>query len=163
MRNFSTKIVMKSRTEGYSFSRKSHKNHQYLRSMILGIGTDIVLVTRIQDALEKYGDRFLRRIFTEGERAYCEAQKYKFQHYAARFAAKEAFSKAIGTGITGDMTWTSVEVVKRRGGEPFLRLHNKIAEKYGACRVLVSLSHTSESALAMVAIETDDAALLRQL
>jgi holo-[acyl-carrier protein] synthase len=125
--------------------------------------TDIVLVSRIQDALEKYGDRFLRRIFTEGERAYCEAQKYKFQHYAARFAAKEAFSKAIGTGLTGDMTWTSVEVVKRRSGEPFLRLHNKIAEKYGNCRVLVSLSHTSESALAMVAIETDDETLLRQL
>ncbi len=131
--------------------------------MILGIGTDIVLVSRIQDALEKYGDRFLRRIFTEGEREYCEAQKYKFQHYAARFAAKEAFSKAIGTGLTGDMTWTSVEVVKRRSGEPFLRLHNKIAEKYGDCRVLVSLSHTSESALAMVAIETDDETLLRQL
>jgi holo-[acyl-carrier protein] synthase len=129
--------------------------------MILGIGTDIVLVARIEEALEKYGERFLRRIYTEGERTYCEAQKHKFQHYAARFAAKEAFSKAIGTGLTGDMTWTSVEVVKRRSGEPFLRVQGKIAEKYGSCKLHVSLSHTSESALAMVAIETDDAQLLR--
>ncbi len=131
--------------------------------MILGIGTDIVLVTRIQEALEKYGERFLRRIYTDDERRYCEAQKHKFQHYAARFAAKEAFSKAIGTGLTGDMTWTSVEVVKKRTGEPFLRVHGNIAEKYGACTFHVSLSHTSESALAMVAIETKDATLLRTL
>ena len=130
--------------------------------MILGIGTDIVLVARIEEALEKYGERFVRRIFTDEERRYCEAQKHKFQHYAARFAAKEAFSKAIGTGITGDMTWTSVEVVKIRTGEPFLRVHGKIAEKYGDCTLHVSLSHTSESALAMVAIETDDVALLRK-
>ncbi len=130
--------------------------------MILGIGTDIVLVSRIQEALEKYGERFMRRIYTEEERRYCDAQKYSFQHYAARFAAKEAFSKAIGTGLTGDMTWTSVEVMKRRSGEPILRLSGKIAEKYGSCTLHVSLSHTSESALAMVAIETDDETLLRR-
>ncbi|TAE27883.1 MAG: holo-[acyl-carrier-protein] synthase [Candidatus Kapaibacterium sp.] len=123
--------------------------------MIIGIGTDIVLVARINEAVEKYGERFLRRIFTHGEREYCEAQKNKSQHYAARFAAKEAFSKAIGTGIAGDTVWTHIEVVKhQRSGEPFLRLHEKLQERYGTCRVLVSLSHTSESAIAMVAVET---------
>jgi holo-[acyl-carrier protein] synthase len=125
--------------------------------MIIGIGTDIVLVARINEALEKYGERFLRRIFTDGERAYCEAQKNKSQHYAARFAAKEAFSKAIGTGIAGDTVWTHIEVVKHsRSGEPFLQLHGKLAERYASCRVFVSLSHTTESAAAMVAVETSD-------
>jgi holo-[acyl-carrier protein] synthase len=121
--------------------------------MILGVGTDIVLVSRIQEALEKYGDRFLRRIFTEEERAYCESQKYAVQHYAARFAAKEAMSKAIGTGISGETTWTSIEVVKRRSGEPILRLHGALAERYADCRLHVSLSHTSQSALAVVVVE----------
>lgn len=126
--------------------------------MIIGIGTDIVLVARINEALEKYGERFLRRIFTDGERAYCEAQKNKSQHYAARFAAKEAFSKAIGTGIAGDTVWTHIEIVKHgRSGEPFLRLHGKLAERYDSCRLYVSLSHTTESAIAMVAVETGDA------
>lgn len=126
--------------------------------MIIGIGTDIILVARISEALEKYGERFLRRIFTEGEREYCEAQKNKAQHYAARFAAKEAFSKAIGTGIAGDTVWTHIEIVKHsRSGEPFLRLHAKLAERYGTCKCFVSLSHTTESAIAMVAVETTDA------
>jgi holo-[acyl-carrier protein] synthase len=123
--------------------------------MIIGIGTDIVLVARINEALEKYGERFLRRIFTDSEREYCEVQKNKAQHYAARFAAKEAFSKAVGTGIWGDTTWTSIEVVKHpRSGEPFLHLHGKLGERYSSCKCFVSLSHTTESAIAMVAVET---------
>ncbi|MCS6808151.1 MAG: holo-ACP synthase [Bacteroidota bacterium] len=129
--------------------------------MILGIGTDIVLVARIRDALEKYGEHFVRRIFTEEECRYCESQKYRVLHYAARFAAKEAFSKAIGTGMTGDMTWKSVEIVKKRTGKPVLRMHGKIAETYGMCKVHVSLSHTTEAAIAVVTIETDDISLLR--
>ena len=121
--------------------------------MVHGIGTDMVLVARIEEAGTKYGTRFLNRIFTEDERAYCEAQKNKAQHYAARFAAKEAFSKAVGTGISGDTTWTSVEVVKHRSGEPFLRLHGNLAEKYAHHRLFVSLSHTTEHAIAMVVVE----------
>lgn len=126
--------------------------------MILGIGTDIVSVSRVQEALEKYGDRFKKRVFTDKEIAYCESQKNKYQHFAARFAAKEAGSKAMGTGISGGTTWTSIEVVKIAGGQPLLEFHGVPAEKYAGCKLHVSLSHTAEYATAIAIIESTEVA-----
>jgi holo-[acyl-carrier protein] synthase len=121
--------------------------------MLIGIGTDIIVVARIQASINQYGEQFLHRVFTVSERAYCDAQARSAQSYAARFAAKEAFGKAIGTGMTGGTTWQSVEVAKEASGAVFLRLQGVPAENYGDCRILLSLAHTSESAVAMVAVE----------
>jgi holo-[acyl-carrier protein] synthase len=121
--------------------------------MLIGIGTDIVLTARIQASIDQYGEQFLARVFTYEERIYCDAQAQPLPSYAARFAAKEAFSKAIGTGISGETTWKSIEVVKASSGAVSVRLHGALAGEYEDCRVLLSLSHTSESAVAMVAIE----------
>ncbi len=122
--------------------------------MILGIGTDITQVVRIRDTIERYGDQFLKRIFTDNERSYCEAQKYSAQHYAARFAAKEAFSKAVGTGIEGETVWTHVEVVRHLSGKPMLELHGALAEQFRHHHLHLSLSHTTEHAIACVIVET---------
>tara|TARA_R100000027_G_scaffold6505_2_gene5135 strand:+ start:969 stop:1376 length:408 start_codon:yes stop_codon:yes gene_type:complete len=121
-------------------------------SAVLGIGIDLIEVPRIQKALERQGDRFRDRVFTEGELAYCDAIKFNGPHFAARFAAKEAVSKAFGTGIGEHIGWKSIEVVKDNLGKPLIRLDEKgkalLAQKQ-ATDVLVSLAHTREHATAV--------------
>lgn len=122
--------------------------------MIVGIGTDIIEVGRIKDAIEKYGDRFLNRIFTETEMKYCESFKdTKYLHYAARFASKESFSKAIGTGITKGFKFKEVGIKNEQNGKPVIELLGDLLEKWGDCRISVSLSHTADNALAYVILE----------
>ncbi len=122
--------------------------------MIIGIGTDITEVSRIKEAVEKYGERFLKRVFTELEIDYCEAwHDKKYVHYAARFAAKESFSKAIGTGITKGFKFREVGVRNEPGGRPVADLSGDMLEKWGAAKVHVSLSHTDAHAVAHVIIE----------
>ncbi|MBK9249310.1 MAG: holo-ACP synthase [Ignavibacteria bacterium] len=122
--------------------------------MIIGIGTDIADVARIEESIEKFGERFLKKIFTETEREYCEKFKlHKGQHYAARFAAKEAFSKAIGTGMRDGFAFHLVGVRNEPSGKPVIELSGLLAERWGDCRIHLTLSHSATLAVAMVALE----------
>ncbi len=118
---------------------------------ILGTGIDIVETSRIRDSLEKFGDRFLSRCFLPDEIAYCRSMKFPELHFAARFAAKEAISKAFGTGIGKQLGWRDMEICKHNSGEPFVRLHGKgaeLAQERRIAEVLVSLSHCKDYAAA---------------
>jgi holo-[acyl-carrier protein] synthase len=127
--------------------------------MIVGTGIDIAEVPRIEASIARFGDRFLQRIFTEAEIRYCESKANQVERYAARFAAKEAAMKAIGTGWNHGVTWRDVEVCRQPGGRPNIAFHGKAAEfaaKLGAVHVALSLSHTKEYAIAQVILESDD-------
>ena len=124
--------------------------------MIVGTGIDIAEVPRIREAIERHGQRFLHRIFTEGEIQYCESKANRIERYAARFAAKEAGMKAIGTGWNHGVRWRDIEVARKPGGRPTLLLHGKAAEfaaRLGATNIALSLTHTAEQALAQVILE----------
>lgn len=125
--------------------------------MILGIGTDIIEVSRIQASHEKFGDRFLNRILLPNEIAYCLSHKSPAPFLAARFAAKEAISKAFGTGIGAQLSWQDMEVCRRDSGEPYVILHGngeKLLRERGARIVLISLSHTQQHATAVALLES---------
>ncbi len=124
--------------------------------MIIGIGTDIVEVDRIKSSIEKYGKRFLDRIYTETEQKYSESfNDNKYVHYAARFAAKESFSKAIGTGLTRGFKFREVGIVNEKSGNPQMILDGGMKDKWGDTRIHVSLSHTDNNAIAYVIMERD--------
>jgi holo-[acyl-carrier protein] synthase len=123
--------------------------------MIVGIGTDIIEVTRIERLLTKQ-KRFQKRIFTEREIAYCETKKNKAQNYAARFAAKEAFLKAIGTGWRGGVAFREIEIVNNARGKPEMFLTGaakEFADKLGITNIQVSLSHLKDFSIAVVTAE----------
>ncbi|MFA7325253.1 MAG: holo-ACP synthase [Candidatus Kapaibacterium sp.] len=123
--------------------------------MILGIGTDIIEINRIQGTLEKYGERFKNKMFTQIEIDYCEQYKEKkYAHYAARFAAKEAFSKAIGTGFARGFKFKEVYIQNLNTGEPTVVLEGDLKEKYGENIIRVSLSHTDNNAIAYLIMES---------
>jgi holo-[acyl-carrier protein] synthase len=118
---------------------------------VLGIGVDIVETTRIQSSIERFGDRFLRRVFTQAERDYCSAMPAPARHYGARFAAKEAVSKAFGTGIGSQIGWRDVEVRRKETGEPYIVLHGSaeaLAASLGVRQALISLSHSDNYSVA---------------
>jgi holo-[acyl-carrier protein] synthase len=124
--------------------------------MILGTGVDIAEVPRIRETIERFGERFLRRVFTEGEIRYCEGKARRFESYAARFAAKEAGMKALGTGWSRGVRWRDIEVVRPKGQRPTLQFHGEaaaIAAKLGTKNIALSITHTSEEALAHVILE----------
>lgn len=126
--------------------------------MIVGTGVDIAEVPRIAASIERFGRRFTERVFTPDEIRYCESKANKAERYAARFAAKEAVMKAIGTGWRHGVTWQDIEVKRAPGGRPVLSLTGRAAEFYaklGATRAHLSLTHTTESAMAYVVLETD--------
>ena len=124
--------------------------------MIIGIGTDIVEVERIKNSIEKYGKRFLDRIYTETEQKYSESfNDNKYVHYAARFAAKESFSKAIGTGLTRGFKFREVGIVNEKSGNPQMILDGGMKEKWGDTSIHVSLSHTDNNAIAYVIMERE--------
>lgn len=121
--------------------------------MIIGIGVDIVDLDRIRDLVERHGQRFLNRIYTSGEIAYCTSRKRSNQHFAARFAAKEAAFKAFGTGLREGVVWKDVEVVNDSSGRPRIRLSGPSAERardMGISEMLVTLSHCECHAVAVV-------------
>src|SRR5580704_15257214 len=125
--------------------------------MILGVGIDIIEVTRIEASYEKFGDRFLKRILLDGEIAYCLSHKAPGPFLAARFAAKEAISKAFGTGIGAKLSWQDMEVRRRESGEPYVVLHGngeKLLAERGGRAVLISLSHTAQHATAVAILES---------
>lgn len=118
---------------------------------ILGLGIDLVEVARLEQSIARHGERFLHRVFTEGEIAYCSGMKAPAPFYAARFAAKEAVSKALGTGIGAACGWLEIEVRRKATGAPFVVLHGAAADtaqRLGIASVLLSLSHTGHSAIA---------------
>jgi holo-[acyl-carrier protein] synthase len=125
--------------------------------MIVGTGVDITEVPRIKAAVERFGRRFLSRVFTPDEVRYCMSRPNAAERLAARFAAKEAAMKAIGTGLRHGVTWQDVEVVREPGGRPTLQLTGKAAEfaaRMGYRNCHLSLTHTAEQAMAFVILET---------
>jgi len=125
--------------------------------MIVGTGVDLCEVRRIKAAMERYGDRFTQRVYTEGEIAYCNRKANRYERYAARFAAKEAAMKAIGTGMRGGVRWRDFEVTNLRSGRPTMAFHGKAAEyakRLGVANVSLSMTHTAEQAMAMVILES---------
>jgi len=124
--------------------------------MIVGMGVDLAEVPRIRASFERYGVRFRDRVYTAAEIAYCERKANKHERYAARFAAKEAGMKAIGTGMRGGVRWRDFEVGNLPSGKPTLRLHGRAAEyaaRLGVNHIALSLTHTAEIALAHVILE----------
>jgi len=125
--------------------------------MIVGTGIDIAEVARIRQSIARFGDRFLRRIYTPDEIRYCDSKANRVERYAARFAAKEAAMKALGTGWNHGVRWLDCEVVRQPGGRPSLAFHGKAAEfaaKLGVKNAALSLTHTSEQAIAQVILES---------
>ena len=122
---------------------------------VLGIGMDIVETKRIAESIERFGDRFLQRVFLDGEISYSNRMKFPHLHLAARFAAKEAISKAFGTGIGREVGWRDLEIVREANGQPRVQLHGRAAE-YAKTRsvqsIHVSLSHTTDYAAASAVI-----------
>ena len=120
---------------------------------IIGTGMDATEIERIAEAIERYGDRFVRRIYTDEEIAYCRRRRDFASSFAARFAAKEAAMKALGTGHSRGVYWRGIEVVRQRGGPPQIRFHGGAAARaasMGATGSLLTLTHSRELAIAHV-------------
>ncbi len=123
--------------------------------VLLGIGADVIEISRIARAVERQGERFLTRVFTDEEREYCFRMAHPHKHLAARFAAKEAVSKCFTTGIGSHLSWRSVSVYHGERHEPFVRLDEKgeaLLKEVGATHVLLTLSHTDLVAMAVAAL-----------
>ena len=121
--------------------------------MIKGIGVDIIEIARIRRSVETTGERFLEKVFTPGEIAYCRSKSNSHQHFAARFAAKEAVSKALSTGWAGEFRWKDVEVVNDPSGQPRITLHGKLRDTLSSLSILLSISHSETHVVAMALVE----------
>ena len=124
--------------------------------MIVGSGIDLVEIGRIQHSMDRYGSRVLNRVYTAEEQAYCLRKRNAAESFAARFAAKEAGAKALGTGISFGVNWLEIEVVRAPGGRPTLRFHGRaaqIAAAMGVVRSALSITHTAALAMASVVLE----------
>ncbi len=124
--------------------------------MVIGIGTDLIEIERIERSVKRFGDAFLQRVYTPGEIAYCKRKKNSAESLAARFAAKEAGAKALGTGISRGVSWREFEVRRQPGQRPELHLSGRAAEiaaRLGIRRVSLSLSHSRSVSIAVVVAE----------
>lgn len=132
-------------------------------SAVKGIGVDLAVISRMREVLSRWDDRFLHRVFTDEEIAYCRRRRDPVQHFAARFAAKEATLKALGTGLSMGVRWRELEVRRERGQAPTMVLSGRsrdLARARGGGRVLLSLTHDGDYAMAqamLLAAEPDDA------
>lgn len=125
--------------------------------MIVGSGIDLVEIARIQQSMDRFGARFLNRVFTTAEQGYCLRKRNAAESLAARFAAKEAGAKALGTGISRGVNWLEIEVIREPGGRPSIRFHGRAAEiaaKMEVAHVALSLTHTGSQAMASVVLES---------
>lgn len=125
--------------------------------MIVGTGIDIAEVPRIAESIKRFGERFIRRVFTDGEIRYCDSKANRFERYAARFAAKEAAMKALGTGWNHGVRWRDVEVAREPGRRPTIKFHGKaaaFAARLNTKNISLSISHTPEQAIASVILES---------
>ena len=124
--------------------------------MIVGTGIDVVEIGRIQHVIDRFGKRFLDRVFLGAEQTYCQRKRKSAESFAARFAAKEAAAKALGTGISYGVNWLEIEVAREPSGKPVLRLHGRaaqIADRLGVVRSSLSLTHATDVAMASVVFE----------
>jgi holo-[acyl-carrier protein] synthase len=124
--------------------------------MIIGSGIDLAEIGRIQRSVERYGSRFLDRVYTGAEQAYCLRKRKAAESLAARFAAKEAAAKALGTGISYGVNWLEIEVVREPSGRPTIAFHGRaaqIAARLGVVRAALSITHTADLAMASVVLE----------
>ena len=124
--------------------------------MLIGTGIDLVEIERIEHSIERYGERFLHRVYTESEIAYCRRKRSSAESFAARFAAKEAGAKALGTGISRGVSWQEFQVERLPGGRPTLTLRGRarlLATELGVTRIALSLTHTGSLAMATVMME----------
>ena len=124
--------------------------------MIIGSGIDIVEIERIQHSIDRYGARFLDRVYTSAEQVYCRRKRKAAESFAARFAAKEAGAKALGTGISFGVNWLEIEVVREPGGRPTIAFHGRaaqIAGHLGVVHAALSITHTGSLAMASVVLE----------
>lgn len=124
--------------------------------MLVGTGIDLTDIPRIRQSITRFGDRFLDRIYTPREKAYCQRKKNAAESFAARFAAKEAAAKALGTGMSYGVTWLEIEVTREPGGRPGLQFHGRakeMAARLGVTHAALSLTHTDVLAMASVALE----------
>jgi holo-[acyl-carrier protein] synthase len=124
--------------------------------MLIGTGVDLIEIERIAHSIERYGDRFLRRVYTPQEIAYCNRKRTGAESFAARFAAKEAGAKALGTGISRGVTWSEFQVGREPGGRPVLELTGRarlLAQELGVKAISLSLTHTGNLAMATVMME----------
>lgn len=125
--------------------------------MITGIGTDLVEVARFRSVMSRRGERFLEKVFTSNERKHCEGKMHRLAHYTARFAAKEAVLKALGTGWSGGIHWTDIEVLHQKNGPVSVKLSGlaaKVAKEQKVKRVLLSISHSRKYASALAVAES---------
>ena len=124
--------------------------------MLIGTGLDLIEIERIAHSIERYGERFLHRIYTEHEIAYCNSKRSSAESFAARFAAKEAGAKALGTGISRGVTWIEFQIARQPGGRPVLELRGRaavLAKELGVKTISLSLTHTGNLAMATVMME----------
>ena len=135
------------------FTETPYSSHQM---SVIGIGVDVIECSRIQHSIERFGDRFLHRVFTDGEIEYSMSMKFPERHLAARFAGKEAVAKAFGTGIGKAMGWRNIDIRKKESGEPFLVFSGPaeaFAAKRGVASALITLSHTENYAVACAVLQ----------
>jgi holo-[acyl-carrier protein] synthase len=124
--------------------------------MIVGSGIDIAEIGRIQQSMDRYGSRFLDRIYTAAEQAYCLRKRKSAESFAARFAAKEAGAKALGTGISFGVNWLEIEVIREPSGRPTIKFHGRAAEiasRLGVAHAALSITHSGDLAMASVVLE----------
>ncbi|MFQ5780235.1 MAG: holo-ACP synthase [Nitrospiria bacterium] len=125
---------------------------------IVGIGIDLVKISRIEEMTQRWGDRFLDRVFTPAERAYCHLRKRPHIHYAARFAVKEAMLKALGTGLRGGVRWKEIETIRTPTGKPEVRVSGKtrqLAEEERVSQIFASITHDDDYAVGQVILQGD--------
>jgi len=131
--------------------------------MIVGTGIDITEIGRIQSSLERFGPRFMNRVYTASEQAYCLRKRNAAESWAARFAAKEAAAKALGTGISRGISWLEIEVVRAPNGRPSIAFHGRAAQfaaRLGVQHASISLTHSKTQAMASVILEGSEGATL---
>jgi holo-[acyl-carrier protein] synthase len=125
--------------------------------MVIGVGTDLIEIARIQQSIDRFGERFLERVFTPREIDFCRRKKNAAESFAARFAAKEAGAKALGTGISRGVGWLELDVARSPGERPHLQLSGRAAElahSLGVATISLSLTHSRDVALAVVIMES---------
>ena len=124
--------------------------------MVLGLGADLIEIERVQQSLDRFGDRFMHKVFTEGEIVYCLRKKHAAESFASRFAAKEAAAKALGTGISRGISWKEIEVRRNAGERPTLHLSGRAAEcakAMGVRNLHLTLTHSRDVAMAVAVVE----------
>lgn len=140
-------------------ARTSQTPYTFSAMSVIGIGVDVIECSRIQHSIERFGERFLHRVFTDGEIEYSMSMKFPERHLAARFAGKEAVAKAFGTGIGKAMGWRNIDIRKKESGEPFLIFSGPaeiFAAERGVASALITLSHTENYAVACAVLQGEE-------